>query len=140
MIKPIREKEELVSIIKSLAKDLDARAEDIANDWNKKVRSINIRADIEIGNIAEWNITKNYGVIILTDELVKDIEDSINDSNDNPKSMKAQAEIIAPVKVNPAEAIAKAVNESIIKNPCDIKIGIDYGNGLSKSSMFGGDG
>jgi len=42
--------------------------------------------------------------------------------------------------VNPAEEIAKAINESIIKNPCDIKIGIDYGDGLSKSSIFGGDG
>jgi len=39
-IKPIREKEELVSIIKSLAKDLYTRAEEIANDWNKKVRSM----------------------------------------------------------------------------------------------------
>jgi len=138
-IKPIREKEELVSIIKSLAKDLYTRAEEIANDWNKKVRSINIKADIELGNIAEWNITKNYGVIVLTDEL-KDIGDIVNNPNDTPKFKEAQAGIIAPAKVNPAEEIAKAINESIIKNPCDIKIGIDYGDGLSKSSIFGGDG
>lgn len=138
MITMIKEKKELVNIIKSLAKDLDMRAEDIANDWNKQVRSINIKADLEIGNIPEWNITKNYG-LIFTDELIKDIEDSINNSNDNSKSMKAQAEIIAPTKTNPAEIIAKIVNESIIKNPSDIKIGIDYGNGLSKSSMFGDD-
>lgn len=130
-IKPIREKDELVRIIKALAKDLDARAEAIADDYNTKVRKIDIHASIEIDCINEWEITKYYPVIV--DEVV------IKPSDDN-KSIKAQAEIIAPAKVNPAEAIAKAVNESIIKNPCDIKIGIDYGDGLSKSSMFGGDG
>lgn len=130
-IKPIREKDELVRIIKTLAKDLDARAEAIADDYNTKVRKIDIHASIEIDCINEWEITKYYPVIV--DEVV------IKPSDDN-KSIKAQAEIIAPAKVNPAEAIAKAVNESIIKNPCDIKIGIDYGDGLSKSSMFGGDG
>lgn len=130
-IKPIREKDELVRIIKALAKDLDARAEAIADDYNTKVRKIDIYASIEIDCINEWEITKYYPVMV--DEVV------IKPSDDN-KSIKAQAEIIAPAKMNPAEAIAKAVNESIIKNPCDIKIGIDYGNGLSKSSMFGGDG
>lgn len=130
-IKPIREKDELVRIIKALAKDLEARAEAIADDYNTKVRKIDIHASIEIDCINEWEITKYYPVIV--DEVV------IKPSDDN-KSIKAQAEIIAPAKVNPAEGIAKAVNESIIKNPCDIKIGIDYGDGLSKSSMFGGDG
>ena len=131
-IKPIREKDELVRIIKALAKDLEARAEAIADDYNTKVRKIDIHTSIEIDCINEWEITKYYTVIV--DEVV------IKPSDDN-KSIKAQAEIIAPAKVNPAEGIAKAVNESIIiKNPCDIKIGIDYGDGLSKSSMFGGDG
>ncbi len=127
-IKPIREKDELVRIIKALAKDLEARAEAIADDYNTKVRKIDIHTSIEIDCINEWEITKYYPVIV--DEVV------IKPSDDN-KSIKAQAEIIAPAKVNPAEGIAK---ESIIKNPCDIKIGIDYGDGLSKSSMFGGDG
>ena len=122
-IKPIREKDELVRIIKALAKDLEARAEAIADDY--------IHASIEIDCINEWEITKYYPVVV--DEIV------IKPSDDN-KFIKAQAEIVAPAKVNPAEAIAKAVNESIIKNPYDIKIGIDYGDGLSKSSMFGGDG
>lgn len=130
-IKPIREKDELVRIIKALAKDLDTRAEAIADDYNTKVRKIDIHASIEIDCINEWEITKYYPVIV--DEVV------IKPSDDN-NSIKAQAEIIAPAKMNPAEAIVKAVNESIIKNPCDIKIGIDYGNGLSKLSMFGGDG
>ena len=130
-IKPIREKDELLRIIKALAKDLEARAEAIADDYNTKVRKIDIHTSIEIDCINEWEITKYYPVIV--DEVV------IKPSDDN-KSIKAQAEIIAPAKVNPAEGIAKAVNESIIKNPCDIKIGIDYGDGLSKSSMFGGDG
>lgn len=134
-IKPIREKEELVKIIKALAKDLETRAEAIADDYDTRVRKIDIHASIEIGCINEWEVTKCYPVI-----PINEIEDIINNPIDAPKSMKAQAEIIAPAKVNPAEAIAKAVNESIIKNPCDIKIGIDYGNGLSKSSMFGGDG
>lgn len=130
-IKPIREKDELVRIIKALAKDLEARSEAIADDYNTKVRKIDIHASIEIDCINEWEITKYYPVVV--DEIV------IKPSDDN-KFIKAQAEIVAPAKVNPAEAIAKAVNESIIKNPYDIKIGIDYGDGLSKSSMFGGDG
>lgn len=128
-------KEDLVKIIKDLAKDLNERAEDIANDFDKRIRKIEIVACIEPECISEWEVTKYYPVI-----PINEIENIINNPIDAPKSMKAQAEIIAPVKVNPAEAIAKAVNESIIKNPCDIKIGIDYGNGLSKSSMYGGDG
>lgn len=139
-IKPIREKDELVRIIKTLAKDLDERAESIASDFNSRIRSINISADIEVGCIPEWSITKNYPVLVITDEIADKIDDIINNPNDAPKSIKAQAEIIAPVKVNPVEEIAKAVNESIIKNPCDIEIRVDYGNGLNKSSMFGGDG
>ena len=47
-IKPIREKDELVRIIKALAKDLEARAEAIADDYNTKVRKIDIHTSIEI--------------------------------------------------------------------------------------------
>jgi DNA-directed RNA polymerase specialized sigma subunit len=138
MIKSIREKEQLVKIIKELAKDLDERAEDIANDWNKRVRSIEINTEIKVDKIKEWKVTKNYGVIVLNDELVKSIEDNLNDRNDTPPSLGVMAEIVAPVKTNPVEEIAKTINNSIIVDP--LSIGIDYRNGLSKPSMFGSDG
>lgn len=63
-IKPIKEKNELVKIIKTLAKDLDARAEAIANDYNTRVRKIDIHASIELDCINEWEITKHYPVIV----------------------------------------------------------------------------
>ena len=59
----IKDKEELIKVIKSLARELDDRAEDIANDWDKRVRKIDIHASIELDCINEWEITKYYPVI-----------------------------------------------------------------------------
>ena len=155
-VNPIREKNELVRIIKALAKDLDARAEDIANDYNKRIRSINISADIELGLSPEWSITKNYPVLVITDDIADKIEDIVNNPNDAPKTMKAQASLQAPIKNEKTivDEIGEAVRDSL--NPINIKIpdtalpkvempyyiGADFGNGFSKSSMYrsGGDG
>lgn len=64
-----RNKEELIKIIKSLAKDLDARAEEIVGDLNKGIRKININTSIEDGYISEWEITKYCPVMV--DGVVK---------------------------------------------------------------------
>lgn len=61
--KMIKSKEELVSKIKQMARDLENRAEDIAVDWNKQIKRINFYADIEPENITEWDITKEYLVL-----------------------------------------------------------------------------
>ena len=126
-------KEDLIKTIKDLARDLDARAEDIASDFNKRIRKIEITACIEPECISEWEVTKYYPVI-----PINIMEDIVNNPIDAPKTMKAQAEIIAPIKTNIADEIGKAIKDSL--NPLDIKIGIDYGDGYSKSSMYGGDG
>lgn len=65
----MRNKEELIKIIKSLAKDLDARAEEIVGDLNKGIRKININASIEDGYINEWEITKYCPVMV--DEVIQ---------------------------------------------------------------------
>ena len=146
-------KEEIVKTIKALAKDLDARAEDIANDYNKMVRKIDIHTSIEVGCYSEWDITKHYG--ILTEKMIKELENIINNPNDAPKSMKAQASLTMPIKNEKSivDEIGKAIKDSL--NPLDIKlpdlvapkveipnyIGADFGNGYSKSSYRnGGDG
>lgn len=59
----INSKEKLVNKIKEMAHDLENRAEDIAIDWNKKIKRINFYADIEPENITEWDITKEYLVL-----------------------------------------------------------------------------
>lgn len=116
----LSQKEEIVETIKKLARDLDARAEDIANDYNKRIRSIEIHANIEVGYVPEWDITKHYG--LLTDEMLKQIEDIINNPNDAPKSIKAQASLQAPIKNEKkiADEIGKAVKESL--NQINIKL------------------
>lgn len=148
--------EDLIRIIKALAKDLDARAESIASDFNSRIRSINISADIELGCIPEWSITKNYPVLVITEEIADKLDDIVNNPNDAPKSMKAQASIQAPLKKenNIADEIGKAIKDSL--NPIDIKlpdltmpnieipkyIGADFGDGFSRQSNYrsGGDG
>lgn len=113
--------EELIKIIKALAKDLESRAEEIASDFNHRIRSIIISTDIEFGNIPEWNITKNYPVIVLTDEIVDKIEDIVNNPNDAPKSMRALASIQTPLKEE------KSISEEIgnaIKDSININIGL----------------
>ena len=131
MIKSIREKEQLVKIIKELAKDLDERAEDIANDWNKRVRSIEINTEIKVDKIKEWKVTKNYGVIVLNDELVKSIEDNLNDRNDTPPSLGVMAEIVAPVKTNPVEEIAKTKMDDL--NATTLEAAVDMIKGTARA-------
>ena len=59
----INSKEELVSKIKQMARDLENRAEDIAVDWNKKITKINFLGNIEPDTLSEWDITKEYLVL-----------------------------------------------------------------------------
>lgn len=63
MKKRIGDKEEIIKEIKRLARELDERAEDIANDWDKRVRKIDIHSSIDLECINEWEITKCYPVI-----------------------------------------------------------------------------
>lgn len=57
-------KEYYVKQIKDLAKWLENKAEDIANEIDKeKIKNIYINTLIENGTIPTWNITKEYIVI-----------------------------------------------------------------------------
>ncbi len=91
----INSKEELVSKIKQMARDLENRAEDIAVDWNKKITKINFLGNIEPDTLSEWDITKEYSV------LPKRIDMKLEYDQNEVSEMKELGfdEIIVPAKL-----------------------------------------
>lgn len=64
-------RKEMAQRIRELAQDLEARAEDIANDIDKKVSSITINTTIRPDEVLNWEITKNYLVAIDKDLTIE---------------------------------------------------------------------
>ena len=91
----INSKEDLVNKIKEMARDLENRAEDIAVDWNKKIKRISFYFNIDPTEITKWDITKEYLV------LPKRIDMQLEYNKDKVDKMKAMGfdKITIPAKL-----------------------------------------
>ncbi len=61
-IEACKNQKELEDYIIFLAEDLKRRAVDIANDYGKELSKIEIKSEIELGNVLEWQVKKIYNV------------------------------------------------------------------------------
>ena len=59
-IEACKNQKELEDYIIFLAEDLKRRAVDIANDYGKELSKIEIKSEIELGNVLEWQVKKIY--------------------------------------------------------------------------------